>query len=59
MLNLVALETVSKRLRKGSPPKPEDRQRSRSLVDALVAPPGQVSPAQAEHFVQFALQFLH
>jgi hypothetical protein len=58
MLNLIALGTMGKRFRKDSVPK-KDQEPSRLSTDALVAPPARVSPAQAEHFVQFALQFLH
>lgn len=59
MVNLMALGTVGKRFRKSSAAKRQDKESSRFVSEALVLPPAHVSPAQAEHFVQFALAFLH
>lgn len=59
MVNLIALGSVGKRLRRKSEAKRQVKEGSRFVNDALVLRPAHVSPAQAEHFVQFALQFLH
>jgi hypothetical protein len=59
MVNFGTLRLVGKRVRNEPAARRPGQQPPASAVEALVAPPAQASPEQAEHFVQFALQFLH